>query len=131
MYHAGITSSKVDIDVLVGELQRAVLSSNAGGDKPVRVIVVAPGMSTARDIIAIIGARSDMAQAFHVSSSIACVDANYAYRGTAETVEDAVKQLLPGLSDQCRRGWTTHLIVFNAMRDRSRARVSPVAAALP
>ena len=53
---------------------------------------------------------------YHVTATIGCINIPLSLTSTKSsthtTKEDV--QLMPGIAEQIRRGWTTHIVVFGA-----------------
>ncbi len=82
-----------------------------------RVLIVVPGVHSARDVLRAMGSAGGAAvtDAFHVSTSLACVNARRVHRFNRPEADEAEDlQFLPGITEQCRKGWATHLVIFGA-----------------
>ncbi len=84
---------------------------------PNRVLLVTPGAHTVADVMKMIGSNSQVASLFHVVATIGCVNVPISLRHTATAADDI--QLIPGVVEQVRRGWTTHMVIFGADRSSS------------
>jgi hypothetical protein len=79
-------------------------------ERPRRVLYVLPGACTVSDAINLIGKDIDVAAMFHITATVGCVNVPLSYASSSP--EDV--QLLPGITEQIRKGWTTHIVVFGA-----------------
>jgi hypothetical protein len=99
--------------------------SSATSPKPVRALLVLPGATTVAEAVHVIGAHAHVSKLFHVTATVGCVNAPLSSRRASSTSPDADADaddqlhLLPGIVEQVRQGWTTHIVVFGADRSSS------------
>jgi hypothetical protein len=75
-------------------------------NKEFRMLVVAPGLNGAKAVEDALFAFPGGSAAFHIASSVSCVNLGYLHSDHGKT------QFVPGLIELCTAGWTTHIALL-------------------